>query len=113
MAKAIQPGRLDQRVTIQSEVRVSDGAGGHNLTWRDDMTVWAEVVPVSGHEMVASGQIQDRAMYQIIMRNRRDIDMTAAHRLIWLNRLLNIKAMPEAGPRAAYREILAESGGPT
>lgn len=100
-------GNLDQRVSIQTEVREPDGAGGYEVTWSTTATVWADVIPVSGREHVQADQLQGSAMYDVVIRNRA---IAPAQRMLWGNIVLNIRHAPDPGARALYRTIRAEEG---
>lgn len=111
MARPIQPGRLDQRVVLQEELRSPDGQGGYTLVWITVAILWAAVTPVSGREIVHSDQLQPRDLYRVTIRNRKGI--TTAHRLLWQGQILDVVSAIDPGPRAPFREIEAELGGPT
>lgn len=102
------PGQLDQRVTIQQESRVEDEGGGAVVTWVDVATVWAEVKPLSGRERLHGQQLESRINYRVTIRRRSDI--TAAMRLVWRGQAMQIRAIPDAGPRALYLTLDCESG---
>jgi SPP1 family predicted phage head-tail adaptor len=111
MARVIQPGNLDQRVALQEEIRTPDGQGGYALTWQTVATLWAEVKPLSGREILHSDKLQARDLYRITIRNRKGI--LVSHRLLWQGQILDIVSASDPGPRSAFRMIEAEAGGPT
>lgn len=102
------PGQLDQRVTIQQESRVEDEAGGAVVTWVDVATVWAEVKPLTGRERLHGQQLESPIDYRVTIRRRSDI--TAAMRLVWRGTPMQIRAVPDPGPRAAYMTLDCEAG---
>lgn len=104
-------GQMDQQLKFQSESRTADGGGGAAVTWADVATVWARVVPASGREMVQADQVQATALYDVTIHNRSDI--TPGMRALWVtngNRALNVRDMPDPGPRAIFRTFRAEEG---
>jgi SPP1 family predicted phage head-tail adaptor len=113
----MNPGRMDQRVTFQEETLSADGGGGGAPSWADIgtvPTVWASVVPMRASETLDAAQLEGRAIYRLTVRNRSDI--TAGMRILWVtngNLVLNIRALPDPGPRALYRTVEAEAGAPT
>lgn len=113
----MQPGEMDQRVTIQAQTLAADGGGGGASSWADIgtvPTVWAGVEALSGREVTDAQQLEGRAMYRLTIRNRSDI--TAAMRVLWVsngNLVLNIRELPDPGPRALYRSLVCEAGAPT
>ena len=76
-------GKLRRRVTIQ-EPEVTIGAtGGEVTTWADLATVWANIKPLSGQELLAARQSVATALVstQIEIRYRSDVNskMRVAH----------------------------------
>ena len=106
--------RLDQRIKFQSESRTDDGGGGGTASWANIATapeVWAAVEPQTGREAVQAMMLQNPTMYRIVIRNRTDV--TPQMRIVWTSRadkVLNIRAMPDPGPRAHFRELICEEG---
>lgn len=107
----IQPGRMDQRIRIESQNNVSDGQGGFTKGWTTVATVWAAVEPVTGKEAVEAGRLEFALRYRITIRTRLDFDTAA--RLVWTsngNKVLNIREIHDGGPRPQFLMIIAESG---
>lgn len=104
----IQPGDLDQRVTIQAQARTDDGAGGAAVAWADIARVWAKVQPLSGKERLEAQQLEAPVMYRVTIRNRADV--TADMRILWRGKAMNIRVIPEAGPRPIYLTLDCETG---
>ena len=108
------PGDLDQRVTFQSPSGATDAGGGRATGWTDiaaNPTVWANIEALTGREGVEADKLEASARYRVTIRNRSDVD--SSMRLVWLtngNLALNIREMPDPGPRALYREFFAEEG---
>ena len=107
------PG-LDQRITLSTEQRSDDGGGGYDLVWRDVATVWAGIKPISGREQVQADQQSGTVRYRVIIRARAvPGGVSSDMRLIWRtngDKILNVREVMDAGPRAAYLEFFAESG---
>lgn len=104
----MDPGLLDQRVTIQVKQSTPDGGGGYTETWSDVATVWAYVRPMSGAERTQAQQVEAPAMYRVTIRRRSDL--TAAHRLVWQSKALNIRWDGFNSPRDLYMTLDAEMG---
>lgn len=87
--------KLDQRVTLQALVTDSppvDDYGAPAQTWTDVAELWAQVTPQSGREFIA-GQAEHAALlYKVAIRHRPGL--TAAMRLIWQGRVLDLVAPP-------------------
>lgn len=102
---------LDQRVIVEAETASEDPGGGQATAWVFVAEVWASVVPLSGRETVSADQLQARVSHRVTIRNRRGV--AATHRLKWNGTILNIRSAADPGPRALYRDLLCEEGGPT
>lgn len=104
----MDPGALDQRVTLQRRGQVPDGGGGGAVVWADVATLWARVLPISGRERVQARQVESPAMYRVTIRPRADV--TEADRFVWQGRPLNIRFRAEAGPRPTFLTFDCEMG---
>lgn len=93
----MRAGKLRHRVTIQRETAegdpgyVADGEGGYELAWIDVATVWASVRPLSVKEQTFAAQLQDSRTHEVRLRWRNGL--TAAHRLLFKGRPLNIRGV--------------------
>lgn len=109
-----RPGKLDQRITLQSYTEVADGGGGSTKTWADfaaTPTMWAQVTPKAGTEALDADRTNATATYEFTIRNRQDVD--ERHRIIWRDEAYNIRSVLRPGGRAMYLVIVAERGAPT
>ena len=64
----LKAGMLRHRVAIQSEVNTRDAIGGVAKTWSTDATVWANIRPLSGRELIAAQQVDSRVTHEITVR---------------------------------------------
>lgn len=104
-------GPLNHRIRFERETRTEDEGGGYSETWTTVATVWAGVEPISAREQLQAGQLEESAMYRVTIRRRSDL--TAAMRVVWLTnggKVLNLRQVPDPGPREAYMVLVAESG---
>jgi len=60
--------RLNRALLLEAPERVSDGMGGHVLTWQVIGQVWAEVVPGSGREVGGEEMLLASVPYRITVR---------------------------------------------
>jgi SPP1 family predicted phage head-tail adaptor len=97
-------GALDQRLTLESPSRASDGGGGAVVTWVEVAEVWAAVRPISGDERLRADQVAGRVTHSVTIRRR---DVTPAMRLRSGSRVLDIVAVLDA-PRASRLRCLCE-----
>jgi SPP1 family predicted phage head-tail adaptor len=100
--------KLDQRVTIERKTLTDDGAGGATVSWAALGDAWANVRPLSGREQIASGRDEARQGYAVTIR--RYPGLLPADRIRWRARILNIRAVKDAGPSKGYLELEAELG---
>jgi SPP1 family predicted phage head-tail adaptor len=104
----LDPGELDQRVTIRERVQVSDGAGGFTETWQDFATRWMKVRTMSGERRFAAAQTDYPRDTEFTMR--RDAGVTEDMALVWNGMAFGIGFIEDHGPRAPYMRIEAASG---
>lgn len=104
----MNPGTLDQRVTIQQEARTADAYGGAALAWTDLATVWAGVRPLAGRERADMAAVEAPANYRFTIRRRGDV--TEKMRLAWNGGTYNIRFIADPGTRGLYMTIEAERG---
>ena len=69
-------GKLRRRVTIQEPEVTRGDTGGEVVTWADLATVWANIKPLTGQELLAARQSVATALVttQIEIRYRSDLD---------------------------------------
>lgn len=103
--------KLDQRVRIDAEVSTSDGGGGRVLGWSEKVTVWAEVLPLSGGESPRADRLENPATYAFVIRNRPHFEVVETDRLVWGGVPFDVVFVGDYGRRAGYTEIEARRGG--
>jgi SPP1 family predicted phage head-tail adaptor len=64
----LRAGALNRRITLQSRSTGQDTSGGQLLTWTDVATVWAQVEPLNGRELLAAQAVQSSVSHQITIR---------------------------------------------
>jgi len=109
--------RLRRRLTLQQEVETPDGAGGYTRSWQNITDLWAEIVPLvgsggsakgSGTEKPFGGQLQASISHRILLRYRDGI--TAAMRLIYENRVFNIRSIADINEDRDTLQLLVQEG---
>ena len=110
MAKSVVEIReLNQRITIQREVRTSDGQGGFSVAWEDvPPVVWAKIKPKKAREGYTTDQLKEISDHEITIRYRGDV--TAEMRILWGNRTFQIKGKLRPDARRFYLFIDAQEG---
>lgn len=104
----LQPGALDQRVSVSRLTVTSDGVGGSVETWATIGTYWAKVKAVSGTENNQGDNISAVAEYQFTFSNR--LDIKESDKLIYNGVEYNIKAKLPNSRMDLYMDIRAERG---
>jgi SPP1 family predicted phage head-tail adaptor len=104
-------GEIRKQIAIQAEAPTSDGAGGYALAWTTLATVWAEIKPLSGHEVFTAQHLEGHVTHQITTRYRNDITITTDMRIVYGSRLFNIRSVTNSGERNRWWELLVEEGG--
>lgn len=72
--KAIDPGRLNCRVTIKRRVAGQDGTGQPVVTLETVASVWANIRHRSGAETIKSDKDTSIVQVSMLMRTRPDLD---------------------------------------
>ncbi len=60
--------RLSARLTLEAPQRVADGGGGWQVNWQALGTLWAELRPVHGREVVSGGRESARVTHRVTVR---------------------------------------------
>jgi SPP1 family predicted phage head-tail adaptor len=87
---------LSERISIQSQNRLPDGAGGFAESWQTLAIVWAEVRAASATHGTRFGGTTTRRFVKIFIRDRADLSWP--HRVLWEGRVLDVLAIRQAGP---------------
>lgn len=101
-------GKLRHRITIEQPVTTRDGIGGVVRGWATFMTVWAEVVPLSGREFLAAQATQSSVNARITIRYVHGV--TDLMRVIHREQVYSIHAVL---PDPTFREhltLMCETG---
>ena len=104
----IAAGTLSKRVTIVRLDLSEDGAGGADGTWRDQVTVWAEILPIRGSERIQSLAIEATVTHRVRIRKAAFPTLTAADRLREGARVFHLMSVIDYGERGEFLECLAE-----
>jgi SPP1 family predicted phage head-tail adaptor len=96
-------GDLRHRITFQREVKTADGSKGFTVAWRDLISVWASVEPLSGREFFAAHQMKAEITHRVKIRYRTDI--TVKMRIKHRDRVLEIESIIDKKERREELEI--------
>lgn len=103
-------GDLRKQLIVQAEQQTPDGAGGYALAWTTLASVWANISPLTGRELYTAGHQESRVTHKVTMRWRKDLAITPDMRLLYNERVLNIRAVINEGERNQYAILLVEEG---
>lgn len=101
--------RLRVRITLQSPSDLPDEGGGVIRGWEDVDTVWAEILPISGGEMLRQLQLQSVVTHRVTIRYRDGV--STAMRVAMGARTFAIRAVINPSERNEVLELLAEENG--
>ncbi|CAM3407576.1 head-tail adaptor protein [Rouxiella silvae] len=88
----MQAGKLRHRVTLQKRVNHRDPQTGAAIPgWENVKKIWADVVPLSAREFVASQAVQSEVTTRITIRKRSDV--TNKHRILFRGQVYNIEGV--------------------
>lgn len=75
----MNPGALDQRLTLEIPVEAADGVGGTVRSYAAGPLLWASVTPVAARGNLVADAAGASVTHRIVIRARADI--TVRHRL--------------------------------
>jgi SPP1 family predicted phage head-tail adaptor len=101
-------GKLDKRITFQSPTSASDGAGGINITWTDECTVWGALWPVSASESIRAQteQVTMEVTHRIRIRYRSGF--SAKWRAKFGTRYFDIKSIINFQEQGRWLDIICK-----
>jgi len=95
--QGMRVGRMDRRITLQTNMPAQDAYGEPIEAWSDIATVWASVAPKSATERFESDQEHAQAQTEFRVRWRAGID--AADRITYNGQVYDITGVIELGRR--------------
>lgn len=98
----MEAGKLRHQVTIQSKSETTDAFGGPVDTWADVATVWANVEPLQGRELVNAQTVNAETTTRITMRYLTGV--IPANRIIFEGKFYNLQAVID--PELKHRELI-------
>lgn len=103
----MQPGNLNELITIERVSHTQNAGGGSVEAWAQlGAKSWASVKPVSGNEQVRAAQVGSSTMYEIGLYRRTDVN--EADRIVRSNGdVLRIRSVLRE-TNAAFMTIMAE-----
>ena len=103
---SLRAGRLRHRVTIETPVRASDGAGGARQEWAPVGDAWAAVEPVAARTLDEAGGERMATTHRVIIRHRPGV--TIAQRIRFGARILRIDSVSNHDEVGEYLDLRCE-----
>ena len=107
-------GDLRRRITLQQRSTTPDSLGGQSITWTDLATVWADIQPMTGRELLAAQAVQSEITHTIVCRYRADLfadpKSTASMRAMYGARVFNLGPALDEDMRHRFVSIPASEG---
>jgi len=100
------PSGLRPRLTLEELARVSDDGGGFTEDWVTVATLFADLRPIAGSELVASGRLAGTVSHEAILRYRAGV--VPAMRFRTGTRLFHILAAIDVEDRRRWLKCLCE-----
>ena len=113
MAVVFKSGDLRRSIQIQQRSATIDSVGGQSTTWTTVATVWADIQPLSGRELMAAQEVQAEVSHTISIRYQplfSDPKAMAAMRVLYGTRIFNISASMNVDERNRLITLMANEG---
>lgn len=104
----LRPGELNRRIKLQQRSTTKTDAGTEQTTWSDVATVWANVQPLSGRELMAAAAVNAEVTHLIVIRYRPGV--TARMRAVYGTRIFDINAVIEPEMAHVSLELMCTEG---
>lgn len=102
---ALQAGRMNKRVILQSVATATDGYGAADTeTWSNTATLWAHIEELTGSEGFEAQQTASSLSHKVTIRYRTSV--TQQQRLSYGGRILKINAVVNPGQLNERLELL-------
>lgn len=108
MARYLDPGEMDQRITLQQRAAGLDGLGHESGAWTDVRTLWARARPVRGREYFAAGQTQSEVTVAFWIPFATDVVPT--WRVVWRSQPYDIVSVIDADGMREHLELMCATG---
>jgi SPP1 family predicted phage head-tail adaptor len=109
----MRAGDLRHRVRIQKRSVVTDTFGAQSHVWTDVATVWADISPMSGRELLAAQAINVDISHVVTIRYQPQFaspKAVAAMRILYGERIFNISAPRDVDERHRQIELQCAEG---
>ncbi len=109
----MRAGDLRHRVTFQSRSMSADSFGAQSESWSDVATVFADISPLSGRELLAAQQVQSEISHTVTIRYQTQFagpKAVAAMRIKYGERIFNIHSSIDPDERHKSLQLSCAEG---
>ncbi len=106
----MNPGKLNKRIKILEYAEIEDGAGGYlddwenEVGWNEITTVWANINPLSGRDLIMAQQAMAEITHKITIRY--NFKIKSSHIIVYNSRRFEIQYIRNIQEKNTYLEIL-------
>lgn len=101
---------LNRRITLEEPQLIQDDIGGSEKTWVLISKLWSKIEPKSASQVKFSEQLQHRVTHKITVRYFKSPSLKIDQRIIYDNRIFQIKGFRNLMEQNQFFEIDAEEG---
>lgn len=109
----MRAGDLRHRITFQQRGMSADSFGAQAETWTNVATVWADVSPLSGRELLAAQAVNVEISHKITIRWQQQFagpKAVAAMRIVYGSRIFDIHSSIDTDERRKTIELSCAEG---
>ena len=109
----VRAGALRKRLAFQTRATTQDASGQQVNTWVTAFTVWGEIEPISGRELLAAEAVQSDVTHTVLVRWRTELavpKVVAAMRILYGTRIFNISDSMNMGERNRLLTLQVSEG---
>jgi SPP1 family predicted phage head-tail adaptor len=99
-------GKLKHYVNLQSSTNAIDDYGEENKTWSTDESIFAQIQPLRGSELLEYQQINAELTHRIIIRYTSNA--TPAKRILFGSRIFDINVVRNIDEKNEMQELLCK-----
>ena len=109
----MQAGLLRKRIVLQSRPAPLDSSGSTSNVWTDVATVWGDLKPMSGRNLMAAQAVKSELSHEITLRYRPEFAnpiLASEMRVVYSGRYFNIHAVLNRDERNREITLMAFEG---
>lgn len=110
---SMRAGDLRRQIDLQTRATAQDTFGGQSTTWTTAYTVWAQITPLTGRELLAAQAVRSEVTHTITVRWRTELAdpmALAAMRALYNGRIFNIHGARNLDERNRTIELDVSEG---